>query len=183
VTTTQIPTRMLAVLGVALAAAAAFLVLRPTLLSDSGSGSSSSSTAVQSGTGSSSTSGSSSTAQGGSTVKPEPKLVLLPGLPTKLEQRLRFSRVVVVSLYAGTAAGDRAMVAEARQGAQDVGAGFVALNVLNEGTARELQPFVGTASAPVLLVVRRPGKVVNRIDGTVDAAVVAQAARDAGAGR
>jgi hypothetical protein len=178
---------MLVLLGVAITAAAAFLVLRPALLdSDSGTSSNAPPTAATgSQTGSSSTSSSnsgSSTPKGG-TTKAAPKIVLLPGLPTKLEQRLRYSRVVVVSVYAGTSAGDRALVAQAREGARDVGAGFVALNVLNEGTAREVQPYIGTASPPVLLVVRRPGKVVSRIDGTLDAAVVAQAARNAGAGK
>jgi hypothetical protein len=187
VTTTQIPTRMLVLLGLALTAAAAFLVLRPALL-DSGTSSNAPATTAtgnQSGTSStSSTSGSSgSVTQGGTKAKAAPKIVLLPGLPTKLEQRLRYSRVVVVSVYAGTSAADRALVAQAREGARDVGAGFVALNVLNEGTARQVQPFIGTASPPVMLVVRRPGKVVNRIDGTLDATVVAQAARNAGAGR
>jgi hypothetical protein len=188
VTISQIPTRMLVLLGLALAGAAAFLVVRPAIVSDSGSSSNApAATATGSQSGSSSTSSTSGSAsgatQGGTKAAPTPKIVLLPGLPVKLEQRLRYSRVVVVSVYAGTSAGDLAQVAEARQGAGDVGAGFVALNVLNEATARQVQPFIGTASPPVLLVVRRPGKVVSRIDGTLDAAVVAQAARNAGAGR
>ena len=44
-----------------------------------------------------------------------------------------------------------------------------------------MQPFVGTASPPVLFVVRRPGKVVARFNGSVDETVVAQAATNAGA--
>ena len=42
---------------------------------------------------------------------------------------LRYSKVTVVSLYVGQAAGDRAVVAEARKGARAAGAGFVAVNV------------------------------------------------------
>jgi hypothetical protein len=84
-----------------------------------------------------------------------------------------------VSVYAGTDAGDRAAVAEARRGAREAGVSFAALNVLDEKVAREVQPFVGTASPPVLLVVKRPGKVVARFNGTVDETVVAQAATNA----
>jgi hypothetical protein len=111
----------------------------------------------------------------------KPKVVLLPGLPTRLAARLQHSRVVVVSVYAGTDAGDRAAAAAARRGAKLSGAGFVALNVLDEKIARQVQPFIGTASPPVLLVVKRPGKVVSRFNGTVDKTVVAQAAKNAGA--
>ena len=42
---------------------------------------------------------------------------------------LRYSKVAVVSLYVGQAAGDRAVVGQVRKGARSTGAGFVAINV------------------------------------------------------
>jgi len=40
----------------------------------------------------------------------------------------------------------------------------------------------GTKTAPqAVLIVKRPGKIVNRFDGFVDSQIVAQAARTAGA--
>jgi hypothetical protein len=166
---------MLVIVGVAVAALAALFVARPLLLDDSDS----------------SAAPPAAVTPAPSTPKPaptpaakpvQPKVVLLPGLPTKLESKLRQSRVVVMSVYAGTDAGDRAAVAEARRGARKSTAGFASFNVLNESTARQVQPFVGTASPPVVLVVKRPGKIVARFDGRVDETVVAQAATNAGAG-
>ncbi|RDI73565.1 hypothetical protein Gocc_2706 [Gaiella occulta] len=112
-----------------------------------------------------------------------PKVVLLPGLPQPVARALRTSKVVVVSLYAGPAQADRAAVAQARAGARTAGAGFVAMNVVDDRKARQLASFVGPVSPPTLLVVRRPGRVLTRIEGTVDSTIVAQAAHDAGARR
>lgn len=113
----------------------------------------------------------------------KPKVVLLPDLPGSVASKLRQSRVVVVSLYTGTAAIDRGAVTEAKAGAKLAGSGFLAVNLLEEKKARELQSFVGPVSTPAVLVVRRPGKIVTRIEAVTDAAVVAQAARNAGARR
>jgi hypothetical protein len=119
------------------------------------------------------------------TQKPavKPKIVLLAGLPTSVAHALRYSKVVVVSLYAGPAKSDRSDVAAARIGARSAGAGFVAMNVISNRTATALIPFVGTASAPTMIVVRRPGKIVARFEGSIDSAIVAQAAHNAGARR
>ena len=57
------------------------------------------------------------------------------------------------------------------------------MNVVDDRKARQLASFVGPVSSPALLVVRRPGKIVTRIEGTVDSTIVAQAAHDAGARR
>jgi hypothetical protein len=113
----------------------------------------------------------------------KPTVVLLPNLPTPIAERLRYSNVVVVSLYASRADGDRAAVAEVKSGAREVGAGFTAINVLDEKQARALAQFGGPVDSPSVLVVRRPGRIVAQFSGPVDAAVVAQAARNAGAGR
>ncbi len=113
----------------------------------------------------------------------KPTVVLLKGLPAPIASKLHYSKVVVVSLYTGTAAGDRAAVAQARSGAHEVGAGFTAINVLDEKLARSVVGFGGPADSPAVLVVRRPGKIVAQFTGSVDGKVVAQAARNAGAGR
>lgn len=177
VTATAIPTRMLVLLGVALAAGAAFLVARPLLLSGGD-------TATPAPAATAAAPKPATTPAKAVSSKPKPtRLVLLPDLPTPVAKQLRYSKVVVVSVYAGTSKTDRASVAQARAGARQVGAGFVPMNVLDENTARELQPFAGTASAPVVLVVKRPGKIVTRFDTRVDDALVAQAARNAGAKR
>lgn len=172
--TIPFPTRYLAVMGIALAAAALFLFARPMLLGD-----------------------------GGDTVTPatplpvtpkptappaapaQPNVALLPGLPAKVANKLRYSKVLVVTLYQGSASADRSAVVAAQKGARSVRAGFLPVNVLNEKSARTVQAFVGTTSTPTVVVVRRPGRIVSRLEGaaSTDEQLVAQAAHNAGAGR
>ena len=116
-------------------------------------------------------------------TKQKPKLTLLTGLPQPVAHALRYSRVVVVSLYSGPAKSDRPSVTEARMGARNAGAGFVAMNLIDNRKAAALAPFVGSVSSPTMIVVRRPGRIVARFEGTVDSAIVAQAAHNAGARR
>ena len=116
-------------------------------------------------------------------VPAKPAVVLLPDLPTQIASKLRYSRVVVVSVYVAPAASDRAAVAQARQGARAAGAGFTAVNVANDKNATAMASFVGPVSSPSMLVVRRPGRIVTRISGPVESALVAQAAHNAGARR
>ncbi len=111
------------------------------------------------------------------------KVVLLPGLPASVARGLESSKVIVVSLYVDKAPGDRAWVSEARRGAQVAGAGFVAVNVGSDRSAASVASFVGAVSAPTMLVVRRPGKIVTQISGPVESTIVAQAAHNAGARR
>lgn len=171
-TTIPFPARYLAVMGVALLAAILLLVARPMLLGGGGEtvGSTPSPTAPQ------------PTPQPTKPVQ-QPRVVLLPGLPAKVANRLRHSKVVVVSLYQGSSAADRSAVGVAKAGARSVGAGFLAVNVLNEASARAVQTFVGTTSTPTVVVVRRPGRIVSRLEGAAssDSELVAQAAHNAGA--
>ena len=118
-----------------------------------------------------------------STTPAVPKVALLPGLPADVAHALRYSKVVVVSLYVGQAPGDRAAVGQARMGARAAGAGFVAVNVGSDKKAASIATFAGPASAPTTLVVRRPGKVLTQIAGPIESAVVRQAAHNAGARR
>jgi hypothetical protein len=117
-------------------------------------------------------------------VKAARKVVLLPGLPPSIAHALRYSDVVVVSLFARGAQGDGAARSEARKGARAVHAAFVSVNVLDERTAIRISDFAGeNATAPSVLVVKRPGRVVNRFQGFTDRQLVAQAAQNVGAGR
>jgi hypothetical protein len=171
------PTRVVALVGLAaIVALAAMMLLRTDLIGSSSTSSSAVTTPPKTAT---------------STPQPrpapaspaKPTVVLLPDLPAQLASKLRQSKVVVVSLYTGTAALDRRAVGEARNGAKEAGSGFVAINVLDEKKAREMQGFVGAISTPTVLVVKRPGKIVTQIEAVTDSAIVAQAARNAGAGR
>ena len=117
------------------------------------------------------------------TTPAKPSVVLLPGLPAQIASKLRFSKVVVVSVYVPQAVGDRAAVTQARMGARAAGAGFTAVNVANDKNAAAMASFVGPVSSPTMLVVRRPGKIVTQMPGAVEAAVVTQAAYNAGARR
>ena len=172
---------MLVLLGAAILVAAAFFVARPVLLESDDSSTPAPATTTPSSTPSTQSTASSTNTSTGAAKPVRPKVVLLPGLPTRIANKLQHSKVLVVSVYAGTSAIDRRAVGAARRGAKEAGTGFASLNVLDAKTARELQPFMGTDSAPVLLIVRRPGKIVNRFYGVVDDQVVAQAARNAGA--
>jgi len=114
----------------------------------------------------------------------KPKIVLLPGVPAPVARALQSSKVVVVALYAHGVTGDKATVEQARAGAKSAHSGFAAVNVDDEKTARALGKFAGATTAPpAVLVVKRPGKIVNQFNGYQDSEIVAQAAHDAGAGR
>ena len=96
-----------------------------------------------------------------------------------VDAALRSHEVVVVSLYVPNARVDELATDEARAGAALSGAGFVALNVLEEKTAKPLLEQLGTLEDPSLLVVKRPGEVALQLSGFVDRDTVAQAAATA----
>jgi hypothetical protein len=102
------------------------------------------------------------------------------GLPRALAAALASHRVVVVSLYAPNVELDDMALREARAGAAASGAGFVALDVLNESQAKPLTKKLGVLEDPAVLVFRRPSEVVVRFSGFADMQTVAQAARNAG---
>jgi hypothetical protein len=117
-------------------------------------------------------------------AKPKPRPVVNPvvpptGFPVAVDEALRQHRVVVVSLVLPGARVDELAAAEAEAGAKLGGAGFLALNVLNEKVARALLTKLDAAHDPSLLVVTRSGKVALELDGFVDRETVAQAAANA----
>jgi hypothetical protein len=116
-------------------------------------------------------------------AKPAPKPVnpVVPptGFPLAVDKALRQHDVVVVSLIVPGAHVDQLAAAEAQAGAKLGGAGFLALNVLNEGVARALLKKLDDGQDPSLLVLKRPGEVALQLAGFVDRETVAQAAANA----
>jgi hypothetical protein len=102
------------------------------------------------------------------------------GLPAVLAEALASNRIVVVSLFAPDVKLDDMAMREAKAGAAAAGAGFVALNVLNEAQARPLTKQLGVLEDPAVLVFRRPGELIVRFAGFADKQTVLQAARNAG---
>ena len=114
-------------------------------------------------------------------AKPKPVNPVVPpsGFPVVVDKALRQHEVVVVSLVVPGARVDELAAAEAEAGAKLGGAGFLALNVLNEGTARSLLAKLDAVQDPSLLVVTRSGDVAVELAGFVDRETVAQAAANA----
>jgi hypothetical protein len=103
---------------------------------------------------------------------------LLPGLPAPVHYALLRQPTIVVSLY-GKGSVDAAAAAEARAGASLGHAGFVGLDIRRDRWAGPIADFDASAADPAVLVVRRPGVIVRRLDGYQDRQIVAQAAHDA----
>lgn len=101
------------------------------------------------------------------------------GLPKVLSAALAENRVVVVGLYDPDSAVDRISLEEARAGAKDVGAGFVAINVFAEAQSQPLVELLGALENPGILVYRKPNTLFARISGFADSETVAQAAANA----
>jgi hypothetical protein len=115
-------------------------------------------------------------------AKPKPAVnpVVPPsGFPAVVDRALRRHEVVVLSLVVRGARVDELAAAEAEAGAKLGGAGFLALNVLNEGVARSLLAKLDGVEDPSLLVVTRSGDVAVELTGFVDRETVAQATANA----
>ncbi len=113
-------------------------------------------------------------------AKPPINPVVPPtGFPVAVDKALQRHRVVVVSLLVPGARVDALAASEAEAGAKLGGAGFLALNVLNEGVARALLAKVDSVKDPSVLIVKRSGEVAVELAGFVDRETVAQAAANA----
>ena len=113
--------------------------------------------------------------------KPTPKPAAVAGangLPIVLNDALRAHRIVVVSVFDPQSQTDSISYAEARAGTGDVPlAGFLGVSVLDDSVAGPLTaalPGGGLLPVPGLLIYRRPGTLVERIDGFADREAVAQ---------
>lgn len=101
------------------------------------------------------------------------------GFPAAVDKALARHEVVVLSLVVPGARVDELAAAEAEAGAKLGGAGFLPLNVLNEGVARALLTKLDDVQDPSVLVVRRSGEIAVALEGFVDRETVAQAAANA----
>lgn len=103
------------------------------------------------------------------------------GLPMQIMVALRSHNVVVVSLWGTGGKIDEMSRDEAAAGASAVGAGFVPLNVLEQGRVAEaLTLKLGVVlRAPTVLLFTSGGKLANTLDGFRDRETVGQAALNA----
>ena len=101
------------------------------------------------------------------------------GLPLVLSKTLAKHPVTVVALYDPAAALDAMALAEARAGAAEVGAGFLALSIRSEPHVRPLAQLLGVLESPSVLVYERPNTLFLRLNGFSDRATIAQAAANA----
>jgi hypothetical protein len=110
---------------------------------------------------------------------PKAPAVAKNGLPTVIDEAFRSHRIVVVSVFDPQSATDAISYAEAKAGASDARVGFVGISLLDSPLSAALtsaMPGGGLLPAPGILIYRRPGTLVQRIDGFTDRDVVAQAA-------
>jgi hypothetical protein len=101
------------------------------------------------------------------------------GLPLVLAQTLARHAITVLALYDPDAAVDQMALAEARAGAAEVGAGFLALDIRREPQVRPLAQLLGVLETPSVLVYERPDTLFARLSGFSDSETVAQAAANA----
>jgi hypothetical protein len=113
--------------------------------------------------------------------KPKPAKPATPpsGFPAEIDAALRKHPVLVVSLVVPGARVDALGAAEAEAGAKLGGAGYLALNLLNEKVARALLTKLDSAEEPSVLVLKRSGEVALELTGFADRETVAQAAANA----
>ena len=116
-------------------------------------------------------------------VKAAPKKVVpkLPptGFPVAVDRALANHKVVVVSLVVPGSPIDELAAGEAKAGAKLGGAGYLALNVLNERVAHALLVKLDGPKEPSVLVFKHTGEVALALEGFVDRETVAQAAANA----
>jgi hypothetical protein len=101
------------------------------------------------------------------------------GLPVKVALALRKHPVVVVSLAQPGANLDQLAAGEAQAGAEEMGAGFLRLDVFRQRPGTAILRKLGVLTTPTVLVVKRKGGVYAEFKGFVDRDVVAQAVADA----
>jgi hypothetical protein len=101
------------------------------------------------------------------------------GLPVSVARALQKHSVVVVAMLLPSSNVDLMAAGEAQAGAREMHAGFVPVDVLHQRSGTDLLRKLGVVNTPVVLVVKRPAKVLSEFKGLVDRDVVAQAVADA----
>jgi len=109
----------------------------------------------------------------------KPVLKLDTNLPAPVHRALELSREVVAFVYSPASPSDEALLSQAREGAHEARVGFVPLDVQRESVAASVFSWSSSASDPVVMVVRRPGRIAFTLAGATDSAAVAQAAASA----
>lgn len=98
---------------------------------------------------------------------------------TALAREQKEHRVVVAVLYAPDANVDTLAIREARAGAAEAGAGFVAINVYDPQEIAPVTVGLQVRSTPAVVVYDRRNGAVNLFQGWIDEETVAQAADNA----
>jgi hypothetical protein len=96
-----------------------------------------------------------------------------------LTAALSESKVVVLVLYSPDGNVDTLVTGEARLAAQDVGAGFVAVNAAKEKMVGDLALTYDLRETPAVLIFTRGPELKTKLVGWADRETVAQAAQDA----
>jgi thioredoxin-related protein len=89
---------------------------------------------------------------------------------------------VIVLLYDPNARVDDYSLAETQLGAKDAGAGFLAVDVMNQRQASPFTTAYGVLQDPTVLFFKRPGKLALKLVGYADHDTIAQAAKNAALG-
>lgn len=114
--------------------------------------------------------------------KAKPAVKLAKGTPRTIAGQLATHDVVVVLLYDPHARVDDYSLAEAQLGAKDAGAGFLAVDVMNQRQASPFTTAYGVLQDPTVLFFKRPGKLALKLVGYADHSTIAQAAKNAALG-
>jgi hypothetical protein len=112
-------------------------------------------------------------------AKPKPTVNLAKGTPTTIAGQLATHDVVIVLLYDPHARVDDYSLAETQLGAKDAGAGFLAVDVMNQRQASPFTTAYGVLQDPTVLFFKRPGKLALKLVGYADHDTIAQAAKNA----
>ena len=119
-------------------------------------------------------------------AKPHSKPTAVDGLPAAFSRVFAKHSVLVVALYAPNSQVDVLAELEAKAGAKDAGAGFLAVDVTKERETQALTSLLAAAEpadrvldSPAVLVFQRPKNLFVRLSGYNDAPTVAQAAQNA----
>jgi hypothetical protein len=115
-------------------------------------------------------------------AKTKPAVKLTKGTPTTIAGQLATHDVVIVLLYDPNARVDDYSLAETQLGAKDSGAGFLAVNVMNQHQASPFTTAYGVLQDPSVLFFKRPGKLALKLVGYADHDTIAQAAKNAALG-
>ena len=113
------------------------------------------------------------------THKATPTTLKTHGLPVSVARALDKHSVVVVSLTTPRGADDQFASAEAKAGAAQAKAGYVAIDVFHQRPGTTVLRKLGVTDTPVTLVVKRSGAIVSEFPGFVDRDVIAQAVSEA----